>query len=80
MPNIRWRRGRAAKLIRTPIRELADALNPSCFVQIHRSAIVNLAQVERFSHGPGDSGDVHLKARTERLALSRGYVHRCRQM
>lgn len=69
---VAWEGGEA--LIRTPIRELADALDPSCFVQIHRSAIVNLAQVERFSHGPGDSGEVHLKARAERLSVSRSYV------
>lgn len=75
---VAWEGGEA--LIRTPIRELADALDPERFVQIHRSAIVNLAQVERFSHGPGDSGELHLKARTERLSVSRSYVHLFRQM
>lgn len=75
---VAWEGGEA--LIRTPIRELADALDPACFVQIHRSAIVNLAQVERFSHGPGDSGEVHLKGRAERLSVSRSYVHLFRQM
>jgi DNA-binding LytR/AlgR family response regulator len=75
---VAWEGGEA--LIRTPIRELADALDPVCFVQIHRSAIVNLAQVDRFSHGPGDSGEVHLKGRSERLSVSRSYVHLFRQM
>ncbi|MEQ1683350.1 MAG: LytTR family DNA-binding domain-containing protein [Burkholderiaceae bacterium] len=75
---VAWEGGEA--LIRTPIRELADALDPACFVQIHRSAIVNLAQVDRFSHGPGDSGEVHLKGRSERLSVSRSYVHLFRQM
>ena len=75
---VAWEGGEA--LIRTPIRELADALDPTCFVQIHRSAIVNLAQVDRFSHGPGDSGEVHLKGRSERLSVSRSYVHLFRQM
>ncbi|MDP3820896.1 MAG: LytTR family DNA-binding domain-containing protein [Burkholderiales bacterium] len=75
---VAWEGGEA--LIRTPIRELADALDPSCFAQIHRSAIVNLAQVDRFSHGPGDSGEVHLKGRGERLSVSRSYVHLFRQM
>ncbi len=73
-----WEGGEA--LIRTPIRELADALDPACFAQVHRSAIVNLTHVERFSHGPGDSGELHLKARSERLAVSRSYVHLFRQM
>jgi DNA-binding LytR/AlgR family response regulator len=75
---VAWEGGEA--LIRTPIRELADALDPARFVQIHRSAIVNLAQVERFSHGPGDSGEVHLLGRNERLSVSRSYVHLFRQM
>jgi DNA-binding LytR/AlgR family response regulator len=35
----------------SPLRELADALDPECFVQVHRSAIVNLVHVDRFSHG-----------------------------
>ena len=75
---VAWEGGEA--LIRTPIRELADALDPERFVQVHRSAIVNLAHVDRFSHGPGDSGEVHLKGRSERLAVSRSYVHLFRQM
>ena len=73
-----WEGGEA--LIRTPLRELADALDPACFLQIHRSTIVNLTHVDRFSHGPGDSGEVHLKGRDERLAVSRSYVHLFRQM
>ena len=75
---VAWEGGEA--LIRTTIRELADALDPERFVQVHRSAIVNLAQVDRYSHGPGDSGEVHLKGRPERLAVSRSYVHLFRQM
>ena len=75
---VAWEGGEA--LIRTPLRELADALDPECFVQVHRSAIVNLRHVDRFSHGPGDSGEVHLKGRSERLAVSRSCVHLFRQM
>ena len=75
---VAWEGGEA--LIRTPLRELADALDPGCFVQVHRSTIVNLMHVDRFSHGPGDSGEVHLKGRDERLAVSRSYVHLFRQM
>ena len=73
-----WQGGEA--LIRKTIRELADELDPERFVQIHRSAIVNLAQVDRFSHGPGDSGEVHMKGSGERLSVSRSYVHLFRQM
>jgi len=75
---VAWEGGEA--LIRTTIRELADALDPERFVQVHRSAIVNLAHVDRYSHGPGDSGELHLKGRSERLGVSRSYVHLFRQM
>ena len=75
---VAWEGGEA--LIRVPLRELADALDPGCFVQVHRSAIVNLMHVDRFSHGPGDSGEIHLKGRSERLAVSRSCVHLFRQM
>ena len=75
---VAWEGGEA--LIRTPLRELADALDPESFVQVHRSTIVNLMHVDRFSHGPGDSGELHLKGRDERLAVSRSYVHLFRQM
>ncbi len=75
---VMWEGGEA--LIRKTIRELADELDPERFVQIHRSAIVNLGQVSQFSHGPGDAGEVQLKGRSERLAVSRSYVHLFRQM
>ena len=70
---VAWEGGEA--LIRKTIREMADELDPERFVQIHRSTIVNLSQVGRFSHGPGDAGEVHLKGRSERLAVSRNFVH-----
>lgn len=68
-----WEGGEA--LIRKTIREMADELDPDRFVQIHRSTIVNLSHVGQFSHGPGDAGELHLKGRSERLAVSRNYVH-----
>lgn len=73
-----WEGGEA--LIRKTIRELADALDPETFAQIHRSVIVNLHQVAQYSHGPGDSGEVLLKGRSERLPVSRSYLHLFRQM
>jgi len=73
-----WDGGEA--LIRKTIRELADALDPQRFVQIHRSCIVNLSRVAQFTHGPGDSGEVQLQGRGERLSVSRSYLHLFQQM
>ncbi len=68
-----WEGGEA--LIRKPIRELADTLDPDRFAQVHRSAIVNLARVSHFVHGREDAGELHLRGRIEKLPVSRSYVH-----
>lgn len=73
-----WAGGEA--LIRKSIREMADQLDPDRFLQIHRSTIVNLDHVGHFSHRQGDAGELHLKGRAERLAVSRNYVHLFHQM
>jgi len=73
-----WEGGEA--LIRKTIRELADALDPQRFAQIHRSAIVNLSQVSQFRHAREDAGEVELKGRSERLVVSRSYLHLFQRM
>ena len=67
---VAWEGGEA--LIRTPIRELADALDPTCFVQIHRSAIVNLAQVERVT-GNAQGYKLHLAGGQLTVPVARKY-------
>jgi DNA-binding LytR/AlgR family response regulator len=66
-------------VIRKTIREMAGSLDPARFVQIHRSAIVNLAHVAQFAH-LDDSGEVTLKGRDERLPVSRSYLHLFQRM
>jgi DNA-binding LytR/AlgR family response regulator len=73
-----WEGGEA--LIRKTIRELADELDPEVFVQVHRSAIVNLRQVAQVVRGANDTADVHLRGRKEVLPVSRSYLHVFRQM
>lgn len=73
-----WEGGEA--LIRKTIRELADELDPECFVQIHRSTIVNLRQVSQVNRGPNETAEVQLKGRKELLPVSRSFVHVFRQM
>ena len=67
-------------LIRKPIRELVDELDPEQFVQVHRSVIVNLRQVAQVTRGANETADVHLKGRPETLPVSRSYLHLFRQM
>ena len=73
-----WEGGEA--LIRKTVREMADSLDPEVFAQIHRSVIVNLQQVTQYAHSTGDSGEVQLKGRPEKLPVSRSFVHLFRQM
>ena len=67
-------------LIRRPIRELADELDPDSFAQIHRSVIVNLRQVAQVDRGFNDTAEVRLKGRREVLSVSRSFLHVFRQM
>lgn len=73
-----WEGGEA--LIRKPIRELIDELDPEVFAQVHRSVIVNLRHVAQVTRGPNETADVQLKGRSETLPVSRSYLHLFRQM
>ncbi|HLO94954.1 MAG TPA: LytTR family DNA-binding domain-containing protein [Burkholderiaceae bacterium] len=73
-----WEEGEA--LIRTPIRELIEQLDPQHFVQVHRSVVVNLHAISHVTRGPNETADLHLKKRNEVLPVSRSYLHLFRQM
>lgn len=75
---VAWREGEA--LIRTPIRELMEQLDPNNFVQVHRSVVVNLHAISHVTRGLNETADVHLKGRNEVLPVSRSYLHLFRQM
>lgn len=67
-------------LIKKPLKELANELDPSKFWRIHRGAIVNVAQIDRVSRSPTGRGTVRLKDRPEILTVSRPYLHIFKQM
>lgn len=67
-------------LIRKPIRELAEALDPAQFYQIHRSVIVNVRFISRVSRSLTGRGVVRLKDHPESLTVSKRYLHRFKQM
>jgi DNA-binding LytR/AlgR family response regulator len=75
---VAWEGGEA--LIRRPIRELVEELDPDSFAQIHRSVIVNLRQVAQVDRGFNDTAEVKLKGRREVLPVSRSFLHVFRQM
>ncbi|TAJ53448.1 MAG: response regulator transcription factor [Nevskiaceae bacterium] len=67
-------------LVRTPLKELLAQLDPEQFVQVHRSAVVNLRAVSHVSRGDNETATVHLKGSSEMLPVSRSYLHHFRQM
>jgi DNA-binding LytR/AlgR family response regulator len=67
-------------LIRTPLKELMEQLDPSQFAQVHRSVVVNLRAISHVKRGLNETADIHLKGRDEVLPVSRSYLHLFRQM
>jgi DNA-binding LytR/AlgR family response regulator len=67
-------------LIRKPIKELADELDPQQFWRIHRGTIVNVQCIDHVSRSVTGRGVMRLKGRLESLAVSRQYIHLFRQM
>ncbi len=77
-----WRdAGRPSEaLIRASLKELAAQLDPTQFVQVHRSALVNLRSVSHVMRGENETADIHLKGRPDVLPVSRNYLHLFKQM
>ena len=67
-------------LIRKPIKELLDELDPDRFWQIHRSTIVNTRAIAGVVRGLRDQADLKLLSRPETLTVSRNFTHLFRQM
>jgi DNA-binding LytR/AlgR family response regulator len=67
-------------LIRTPLKELADSLDPACFWPIHRSTIVNANAIAGVSRDYRGRVQVKLKSRAEKLPVSDAHTHLFRQM
>jgi DNA-binding LytR/AlgR family response regulator len=67
-------------LIRKPIKELIDELDPDEFWQIHRGTLVRVDAVEQVSRNFRGQQIVHVKGREEKLEVSRSFNHLFKQM
>lgn len=67
-------------LIKTPIRELLDGLDPDVFWQIHRSTIVNANAIAAVTRDFRGQAHVKIKGKDETLVVSRIYSHLFKQM
>ncbi len=67
-------------LIKKPLNELRDELDPSVFWQVHRSTIVNANAIAGVSRDMLGHINLKLKRRDERLNVSESHAHLFRQM
>ena len=67
-------------LIRKPIKELVDELDPAIFWQIHRSTLVNVKAIAGVVRDEGGRQAVMVKGRSEKLQVSRSASQLFRSM
>ena len=67
--------GSTEALIRKPIKELVDELDPHLFWQIHRSTLVNVKAIAGISRDFRGRQIVGVKGHPEKLEVSRSYTH-----
>jgi DNA-binding LytR/AlgR family response regulator len=67
-------------LIRKPIKELVDELDPELFWQIHRATIVNVKAIVGVSRDFRGRQLVQVKGHSTKLEVSRNYTHLFKQM
>jgi DNA-binding LytR/AlgR family response regulator len=65
----------AEYLIRTPLKELTDQLDPQEFWQVHRSTLVRASAIATVVRDESGKLHLNLRGRPERLAVSRLYAH-----
>ena len=70
----------AESLIRKPIRELLDELDPAKFWQVHRATIVNVDHIATVKRGLKDQAEITLRDHGETLVVSRAFTHLFKQM
>ena len=78
--SLRVGNSRSDGLIRKPIKELIDELDPAEFWQIHRSTVVRVDAVDHVSRDFRGRQIVHVKGSEEKLEVSRSFNHLFKQM
>ena len=67
-------------LIRTPLKELIDGLDPEIFWQVHRGAIVNVRRIAKITRDGVEKHSIVLRGSTEKNGVSRYFFHLFKQM
>ena len=79
---VAWRDGGrpARAVVRAPLKDLIQQLDPQVFAQVHRSVVVNLRAIDHVRRRDNETAEIHLAGRDEVLPVSRQYAHLFRQM
>jgi len=72
--------GQAEVLIRKPLKELADELDPDEFWRIHRSTLVRVDAIEEVTRDLRGRHMLKVRNHPQLLEISRGHTHRFQQM
>jgi DNA-binding LytR/AlgR family response regulator len=67
-------------LIRKPVRDLAEELDPALFWQIHRATLVNVNAIEGVTRDIRGRHLVMIKGKSDKLEVSRSFLHLFKQM
>ena len=67
-------------LIRKPVRNLAEELDPALFWQIHRPTLVNVNAIEGVTRDIRGRHLVLIKGKPDKLEVSRSFLHLFKQM
>jgi DNA-binding LytR/AlgR family response regulator len=67
-------------VIRTPLKELEEQLDPARFWRVHRGAIASASAIERVSRDERGELQLRLRGLDRSVAVSRAHAHRFRQM
>ena len=67
-------------LIRKPIKELIEELDPEEFWQIHRATVVRVDAIDQVSRNIRGNQVLHLRGTDEKLEVSRSFNHLFKQM
>ena len=67
-------------LIKTPIKELENDLDPKQFWRVHRSAIVNIERIQAVKRSFTNQMIIGFDETTHHIAVSRSYEHLFKQM
>ncbi|PIL41246.1 LytR/AlgR family response regulator transcription factor [Massilia psychrophila] len=67
-------------LIRKPVRDLAEELDPALFWQIHRATLVNVNAIEGVTRDIRGRHLVLIKGKPDKLEVSRSFLHLFKQM